>query len=123
MIFNVRQIKIHCSLLHNNGDIAMVDVTDFRKQVMFNLPVQSTKEKCCKLIMRCKIRCCTHLILCPGFLHLTAIIGYWELCSLNNMSQLEDKSHFQSLGNMQKQKPDQKLPPTYIQYQQWQDNK
>ncbi len=63
-----------------------------RKNVMFYLMVQPSREPVYDPVFGAKVYRGGQLVNGPGILHGSALIGQWGICLVNDMCQLEDNA-------------------------------
>jgi len=120
--FNVRDAEFSSCLFYDNAYFGIMNIANAGKQVVFNLPVQPAKKKGGSPAACRKIGSSVHLVLCPGFFHVSLSVGRWVICSLYDVRKLENKPHCKPLRKMHCQKAYGQLPPANVEYPQRQGN-
>ena len=91
LVLVIRNAKLLCSFLYDEGDFSIMDMANIRKQMMLNLVVKPTDQPGEKLTAFSEVSSCLHLMNCPVVLHVSIFITYKKVSFFDDMSGLENQ--------------------------------
>src|SRR5688572_16680131 len=112
----IRKPKLLSSGLHYGRNFLVMNMTNIRKQMMFNLKIQSTnipREKCTVIRKVCRGM---QLVNSPAIIHFSVVVWHRKFCAIDDVSRLKNDRKNESCNVMHRHKSDQPLPPSDVQY-------
>src|SRR5580704_2608717 len=113
--FVIMNLMLSANIPYNMSYSRVMYMTHFRKQMMFDLEIQTTHKPTDYFISGCKIRCCPDLVYSPFFFNLlrfnTRSKNKFHI--FNYMRQLKYECQCQSQGNVHTAKTDCPCLPAY----------